>query len=416
VLYEDLIYLWLGFLLFEFFPETTVLIGFFCVFFLILKELFFLVTLVWFKKRRVLPIFFNPFLFLNYTLDLWILSLKHYFLMLPFSSLLGFLWFFHYYLILRLVIFRLGKNYIKLLFGLILPIFLIIIAEGIFEALNVNIAPLEWGVFLIILFFSPIFMVKFFPFSPLKDPYWRELISGFLKNNGVSVKEIYILKDIGRKLYTAGVLGFLPGIRYLFFSSHLLEVLTPEEVLGVLGHEIGHIKRKHSLWLLILLINLPFFLLACLFVIMYVFYLIFPAEFNKVVNQDTFLQIALAVYFITASFFYVRYAFAFFLRQFEREADVFSTLLLGSVQPLITALYKIGHLSGEIYKKSWHHYGILERIEFLQGLTSPQEYLLKKGKKLRLSILLWLSINLFVVGLFSSQSLFEKLYKVISYV
>ncbi len=64
----------------------------------------------------------------------------------------------------------------------------------------------------------------------------------------------------------AMVLGLLPWPRYVVFTDRLLEEFTPEEVLAVFGHEVGHVKHHHmlyyvtflgtSIWVLALLMTL----------------------------------------------------------------------------------------------------------------------------------------------------------------
>jgi len=418
VLYEDLIYLWLGFLLFEFFPETKVLTGIGCLFLFIAKELGFLALLSYLKRSRLVfvSIFANLLVFLFFFLDLYVFSLKYYMSKLPLSSLLGFFWFLHYYLLVRIYLYRLSKGYIRLVGGMILPIVLIILAQTLIESFGVGSDILEWIILLVIFGFSPYLMIKVFPFEPLEDPYWKELLTNFLRQNKIKLSGIFLLKDIGKPLYTAGIIGFLPGARYLFFSLPLLQVLTPEEVMGVLGHEIGHIKRRHTLWLLLLLLNLPLFLVALLGAMVLVASVLFPAKTELIIKNKDFWSVFSLVYFVGASFLYIRYVFAYFLRQFEREADVYACCVMGSIQPVISALYKIGQLTGQLYKKSWHHYGVAERIEFLTSLKDPKGYLLERGKKLRFAILAWMWINIGILWVFSSEHLLKKVSQFINYI
>ena len=418
MLYEDLIYLWLSFLIFEFFPNVKLVTGFPCLIGLLLKDAFFLWFLFKLRgKLRFLPsVLTEGIPLLLYTFDLWFFSLKHYFSIFPLSSLIGLLWFLHYYLLLRVVVYRMSKNYIKLLGGFILPIVLVVLCEAVFDYFKVSSPFVEWGLLLTLFLIAPAIMIKVFPLKPLEDPYWLELVRNFLARTNTPVRGIYLLENLSRRLYTAGIVGFLPGVRYLFFSEPLLEVLTPEEVLGVLGHEVGHIKRRHAIWLLVLLINLPLFLLAVLLLFLFGFSVIFPNLAKVLLKPGPGFQTASAVYFILLSFLYIRYVFAYFLRQFEREADVFSFSLLGNVQPIVSALYKIGELSGQLYKKSWHHYGVLERIEFLLSLKDPFKYLKEKGKKLRIYIVLWLLLDSGILWLLSSETILKKVYQLVTYI
>jgi len=56
----------------------------------------------------------------------------------------------------------------------------------------------------------------------------------------------------------------------------------------------------------------------------------------------------------------------FFMRNFERQADLYSAKLIGTVEPTIRSLEKIAHVSGQSrHHPSWHHFSIAERVEFL---------------------------------------------------
>jgi tetratricopeptide (TPR) repeat protein len=75
---------------------------------------------------------------------------------------------------------------------------------------------------------------------------------------------------------------------------------------------------------------------------------------------------------------YFRYVMGFFMRHFERQADLYSARSLGSPRPIIDSLEKIAVLSGKIRNlPSWHHFSIKERVEFLWR-TSSEPGLAKK--------------------------------------
>ena len=424
MLYEDLIYLWISYLVFEFFPLVHFLKGFVLPFIFFTKECVFILFLLFFRQRILknlpgvqvfLEKLFIFLIFFLYFLDLGLFNLKYYLNRLPFSSLLGFLWFLHYFILIKIFLFRFSFNYLKLLLGLISPILILVVTENIMDFLNFPFKEISWVLFLLIFLLAPLLMVKFWPVYPLEDAFLKELISSFLEKNRVKIRKIYVLGNIGKKVYTAGVIGLFPGLRYLFFSKDLLELLTPEEILGVLSHEIGHIKKKHGFWLLLLLINMPLFLFSTLFLIVFLLSQITP-QIIKFLNHQSkiFWEFSFGIYFIILSFIYIRYIFAYFLRQFEREADLYS-LILNTAQPLISALFKIGHLTGQLFKKSWHHYGISERIEFLANVLSSKKAPLKRFFRIRVLIVFWVLFNFFVVLLFYSEKLFEKFYRFISY-
>ena len=49
----------------------------------------------------------------------------------------------------------------------------------------------------------------------------------------------------------AMVTGVIPWVRYIVVTDRLSEALTPEEIEGVFGHEVGHIKHHHIFFYLL---------------------------------------------------------------------------------------------------------------------------------------------------------------------
>jgi len=426
VIYEDLIYLWLAFLLFDFIPIYPFhLPSILIIIWYIGKELCLIFSFVFLPKifKKIFTRypssgerFLILLIFLIYSADLSIFHLKKFLQEFYFSSLIALFWFFHYYLFLKIFFSKLDFKYIKILFGLILPFVIIIIFEETLRIFNISFRGDLWILFFIIFVFAPVFIIKLWPVEPLKDIYYRTLILNFLKAQKIKIREIYLLSDVGKKLYTAGVIGFIPPFRYIFFSKNLLEILTPDEILGVLSHEIGHIRNKHSFWLLLLLLNFPLFILASLLLSIYAIYLIYP-EFISLIHQESHIsEVIFGFYLIFISLVYLRYIFAFFLRQFEREADLYSFYLLRSVRPLINALLKIGEISGQLYKKSWHHYGIFERVEFLEKISQTPEKFQKHFQKVRRMLLLWILSNVLIVAFFQyNEAIFSNVLKFLSF-
>jgi len=411
LIYEDLIYLWLAFIIYEFIPVTSYKISsIFLVSLFIFKEFLFIFLLLIVRKKIYQSHFIN-FLdkifiglsFIFYIIDLSFLSFKTYLDKIYFSSLIGILWFLHYMFLVRFLLLRFTLNYLKILLGIILPVLLLVIFQDIFNIFNLNFEGEFFLFLIIIIIISPFLIIKIWPVKPLDNLALREIILNFLKKNKVKISEIYVLDDLGKKLYTAGIIGFLPPFKYLFFSKPLLSILSPEEILGVVAHEIGHLKKRHNFWLLLLLLNLPLFLLTLLILSFLIAYYFSPQLIDIIKNKKTLpvsLEISLGIGLIFLAFIYIRYIFSFFLRQFEREADFLSAIILKSPQPIISALFKIGEVTGQLYRKSWHHYGIFERIEFLKNALINEEIFNKIQKKflrIRIILLLWIILNLALI-------------------
>jgi tetratricopeptide (TPR) repeat protein len=85
------------------------------------------------------------------------------------------------------------------------------------------------------------------------------------------------------------------------------------------------------------------------------------------------LLLAVSIPMLLTMLVYFRFVMGFFMRNFERQADLYSAVVMGSPEPTIRSLEKIALLSGKIRDlPSWHHFSIKERVETLwQSLKEP---------------------------------------------
>lgn len=200
----------------------------------------------------------------------------------------------------------------------------------------------------IIVWIFPVFLRKFWGCKELKKGELRDNIESLASKAGVKVKRICLWSLGGRSIPNAAMVGFLPPFQYLFISHGLVNKLTEEEVLGVVAHELGHLKKRHILFYLLMSISL----LSAVEPIIY-----------ETLHNRIYTIVALVGFF----FLYIRFGFAWFSRRFEREADLFSAELIKDYRPLCRGLERIGISCGNIRNdSSWHHYGISERVRFLE--------------------------------------------------
>jgi tetratricopeptide (TPR) repeat protein len=83
-------------------------------------------------------------------------------------------------------------------------------------------------------------------------------------------------------------------------------------------------------------------------------------------TDGSFLYFLLAVPILVSMVVYFRYGMGFFMRHFERQADLYSALTMGGPSETISSLEKIAILSGKIRDlPSWHHFSIRQRVETL---------------------------------------------------
>lgn len=361
---------------------------------------------------------FTLLAFLFFSLDIAFFDFKNFLSVYYFADLFIIFWFLHYYFFIKLVFYRLNFKYFRILLGLFLPFFILILADEIFNFFNIHFPGQFIFLLIIILALSPYLVIKIWPVRRIKEGYFRELLSHFFKRVNLKIRDYLILPRLGAKFYTAGILGFIPPFRYLFFSEGLLEIVTPEEVLGILAHEAGHLKKKHGFFLFLLLLTFPLSLLNVLYLILLLFSLFFesPEEIAQFLEgpYGVYFDIGLGLSLLFYSIFFFRVIFAYILRSLEREADLYALLILRDPMPLISSLYKIGEVTGQLYRKSWHHYGLWERIQYLRYAAEHPEVIQKHSLKLRRIFLLWILLNLLVLSIFTylGADILEKILKI----
>jgi tetratricopeptide (TPR) repeat protein len=81
---------------------------------------------------------------------------------------------------------------------------------------------------------------------------------------------------------------------------------------------------------------------------------------------------------------YVRFVMGFFMRHFERQADLFALDVLGQPQPLVQALERIGQLTGNSRQvPSWHHFSLAQRVAALHRAQGAGDNAKAQGRYLK---------------------------------
>ncbi len=398
MIYEDLFSLWLFFIIYFFAPSLHLSFSpHLKLFLFFFKEAFFFSLLIFFKKTK-LSFFISRYaifsriiyllIFCFFLLDISFFKLDSLYPFSSFPEIFMLLIFLHYYLPYRFLFFSISLNYLKIFLSFLLPFliadFFLFLWDKFFEK-HEFMEYLPLPILLVILAVSPVFMVRLWEKEELSSEDKRRFLS-LIESFGLKVRDVILLKSSKKGFYTAGILGFSRWFRFLFISKELYNLLSLEELKGVIAHEAGHVKKRHFFWIFILI----FIFSMCL------------GNLIKLYLEVSFLKDHLfwfGFFLILFSIIYLRFFFAYFLRNFEREADFMSYLLCGrNALALISALLKIGSATGRLYEKNWHHYGLLERISFLTELMeNPKKEHFWKIHFLKLKIFLFLLCAFFLL-------------------
>ncbi|MGD2187270.1 MAG: M48 family metalloprotease [Desulfobacterales bacterium] len=271
---------------------------------------------------------------------------------------------------------------------------------------------------------GPAMIQKFWRCKPLESGAHRTRIEKLCQKANLSYAEILYWPIFGGKMITAGVMGLLKKFRYILVTPSLLRLLEPEEVDAVIAHEIGHVKRKHLVFYLLFFVG--YMLLSyvtfdiILFGIIYaepVYWFINKTGFDQTTIFSTLFSLVIIIVFLI----YFRFIFGFYMRNFERQADIYVYNLFDSAKPLISTLEKIVTTSGQSADRpNWHHFSIKERIDYLQKCESNTDWISRHNRKVNKSIGIYLAgmlligiigyqLNLGVIGEKLNQNFVEKI-------
>ena len=276
------------------------------------------------------------------------------------------------------------------------------------------LASSEWGEYILFLLFFlllaiifPVLIKNLWNCQAMPDGPARSHMEEFCRKQNFKNTDIMLWPLYEGKMLTAGVMGLSKRYRYLLITPALLETLTPYEIEAVLAHEIGHVKKYHLQ--LYLLLFMGFGLVASLFASPLLYILLNSNFFYHIINATKIDPETALTFWGTAPIFiimlvYFRYVFGFFMRNFERQADAQVFKLLGDSTPLISSLEKIGWLSGNIRDKpSWHHFGIGQRVDFLEKCSKDKSLIARHDRKLYGSLILFLALLAFSGGIISNM-------------
>jgi len=243
---------------------------------------------------------------------------------------------------------------------------------------------------LLILIFFPPLVRRLWDCTPFPKGELLDHMQRFFKSQNFSA-QIFTWPLFEGRVITAAVMGIIPGLRYVMVTPALLQHLSIDELDAVMAHEIGHIKMKHML--LYLLIISGFSILAGFILEPLTFFLLSRSSFYGILGltgltAENLLTVVMGVTILVAMILYFRFLFGYFIRNFERQADLYVFKAIGSSHSIISAFEKIAILSGDIRDlPSWHHFGIGQRVDYLEKSEADRSWVTRHNRKVWLSLL-----------------------------
>jgi Zn-dependent protease with chaperone function len=225
---------------------------------------------------------------------------------------------------------------------------------------------------LVILALMPFLLRRVWDTVALGPGELRDRLLGMCRAQRVRVRELLVWRTHGTMINGA-VMGLVPLVRYILLTDALIENLPPDQVEAVTAHEIGHVRRRHLIWLAASALGSIVALSAAAEVLLD---LLSPGLSGTTLAQGVIGVTSLGVGLLI---------FGFVSRRFEWQADAFAvqhlsgykpgsrsgvTLTPQAVQAMSGALESVAVLNQiPRWRFTWRHGSIGTRQQKLAALT-----------------------------------------------
>jgi len=252
--------------------------------------------------------------------------------------------------------------------------------------------------FLLLSVVFPLVITRIWRCRPMEVGPLRAFLENTCRRHKLAYADIMVWPLFEGKALTAGVMGLVGRFRYLLLTPALLRALTLEELEGVMAHEVGHVKRYHLQLYIFLLMGFGLIAQLGSYLFMYVllksdFFYAFSEMLAK--KTDVVLVFISTMALLVLMVVYFRFVFAFFMRNFERQADLYALVSAGVSAPIINALEKVAALGGKGRDEPcWHHFGIGQRVDFLQDCEKRPAQVARHHRKVYLALVAYVMVLL----------------------
>ena len=214
-------------------------------------------------------------------------------------------------------------------------------------------------------------------FVPVEDEDLKARIIRLTTLAGIKVSKVLKMDESKRSRHTNAYFAGIGRTKRIILFDTLLQGMTPDEIIAVLAHEIGHWKRRHLLKGLAVTQALSLALLFCCYHVLKGPML--AALFG--ITVDTLpAKILLVAFLASMVLFLLKPAMNGFSQRLEREADLFSCDLSGKSETMAEALVKLSkeNLSNlfphPLYAFfNYSHPPVLERIRYIRALCGESQ-------------------------------------------
>lgn len=228
-------------------------------------------------------------------------------------------------------------------------------------------------------------------FTPVEDETLKSRIENVMTRTGLKVNGIFMMDASKRSKHSNAYFTGIGKAKRIVLYDTLVEQLTVDEIEAVLGHELGHYKKKHIVKRLCVSIPLTFIVLFALSILITIPELYTGFGFTpelavlsngtfRVLPYIQFIGVLLAVTCFEGFSDLADLVSNASSRKDEFEADKFAAVLCGTGEPLSTALIKLNRENlheftpPKIYSVfNYNHPPLLERIRAVKDVNSKKK-------------------------------------------
>ena len=269
----------------------------------------------------------------------------------------------------------------------------------------------SWGDFLlffifilVIAIFLPPLVRRLWGCVPLPDGPLRTSLTEFCARQGFH-DGLYLWPLFEGRMMTAAVMGLVPGLRFILLTPAIIESTSRDELLAVLAHELAHVQKRHLLWYVFLLAGFSALMGALADPLLYL--LLPPHRLESLLIETgiapaTLITAAQSLPALAALLLFFRFIFGWFLRNFERQADLRAVNVTGDGRALVSTFEQLADTGGGKDQPNWHHFGLGERIQAIEAAETDPEYSVRHNKKVGRALAGYFFTVIFLIVLCSS--------------
>ncbi len=207
-------------------------------------------------------------------------------------------------------------------------------------------------------------------FTSLDDPELKSKIERLAEKEGIPIQNIYKMDATQRTRHTNAYFSGLGKAKRIVLFDTLINAHTHDEIIAILSHEIGHMKKNHIKIQLAVtsLVSLLLFFLASILLKSDIMF----ESFGFSIKPSYVGFFLVGILWEPVGFFLSPMGMAI-SRKFERETDIYALRVLKTAKPFIMALKKMAkeNLSNlrphPLYVSfNYSHPPLLERIKHLE--------------------------------------------------